>query len=581
MKARKGQRGGSSGGKRTRAHVEVGIREVLSQLMRARADPATRRTVGLERRHDEVDVSWDLFIADDDGRRWYEVKDGEVKGDDIVVFARNVAACYAEGRAEEFVLRARLIGTPAKALERLAQLAREPGDQLMTSGPLTLHENAVIEALGDNPHGKLQRVRIETYSSKETADAIRNDALLLAAMKDSVSLRAHVRERVENAADDKSEIDITLLLKEIEERCGYEVVTLTGRQAHDALVLARAVPDPLPAQTIASALDLSISGLLDALGVLTDAGFITVDGEMVRGSAGSWELRAKDHSRVLARGLEALVVECDRNKARARDQLKNLEALGRACLDDSPQVVARIFEPVQKTAKSAGDKHRVLTLAQLAIDGARRSFRGRDEIRAEALALVCGVSWVLQRVGELEAARTAISRSRRLGEAIVWPRNDAFCAKCAGRLDRMLAEQAHGDDRQAFLESSESQLQEAVRLFEVLIEEEEVGDAWSLLARTYLVWQRYDDARLAIGEARTRLFTGPNKDYVDLLLVEADWERCARGETCPGQARCTERRSISRRPMGPTVPRCVLARSSDSRSWSGVRREVACSKRPR
>src|SRR5437762_12315940 len=60
MKARKGQRGGSSGGKRTRAHVEVGIREVLSQLMRARADPATRRIGALERRHDVVDVSWEL-----------------------------------------------------------------------------------------------------------------------------------------------------------------------------------------------------------------------------------------------------------------------------------------------------------------------------------------------------------------------------------------------------------------------------------------------------------------------------------------------------------------------------------------
>src|SRR5438094_1473753 len=178
MKARKGQRGGSSGGKRTRAHVEVGIREVLSQLMRARADPATRRIVALECRHDVVDVSWDLFIADDDGRRWYEVKDGEVKGDDIVDFARKVAGCFAVDRAEEFILRTRLMGAPARALERLAGLAREPGDQLVTSGPLTPHERAVIEALGDDSQGKLRRVRIETYSSKENADATRNDALL-------------------------------------------------------------------------------------------------------------------------------------------------------------------------------------------------------------------------------------------------------------------------------------------------------------------------------------------------------------------------------------------------------------------
>ena len=525
MKARKGQRGGSSGGKRTRAHVEVGIREVLSELMRARADPATRRIVALERRHDVVDVSWDLFIADDDGRRWHEVKDGEVKGDDIVDFARKVAACFAVDRAEEFILRTRLMGGPARAIERLAGLAREPGDQLVTSGPLTPHERAVIEALGDDSQGKLRRVRIETYSSKENADATRNDALLLAAMKNSIHLRAHVRERVEKAADNKSEIDVTQLLREIEERCAYEVVTLTGGHAHDALALARAVPDPLPADVVAGALDISITRLLDAARVLIDAGLITTDGEMIRASAGSWELRAKDHSYVLAQGLQALVVDCDRNKARARGQLKNLEALGRACLEDSPQLVARIFEPVQKTAKTEGHKHRVLTLAQLTIDGARRSLRGRDEIRAEALALVCGVAWVLQRVGELEAARTAITRSRRLGEAIGWPRNDAFCAKCAGRLDRMLAEQTDSDDRQGLLQSSETQLREAIGLFEALREEEEIGDAWSLLARTYLVWQRYNDVHVAIDEARKRLFTGPNKDYVDLVLVEADWER--------------------------------------------------------
>ena len=178
--------------------------------MRARADPATRRIVALERRHDVVDVSWDLFIADDDGRRWYEVKDGEVKGDDIVDFARKVAGCFAVDRAEEFILRTRLMGGPARAIERLAGLAREPGDQLVTSGPLTPHERAVIEALGDDSQGKLRRVRIETYSSKENADATRNDALLLAAMKNSIHLRAHVRERVENAADNKSEIDVTL-----------------------------------------------------------------------------------------------------------------------------------------------------------------------------------------------------------------------------------------------------------------------------------------------------------------------------------------------------------------------------------
>lgn len=527
VNARKNRRGGSSGGRGHRAHIEVGVREALTLLMRARSDPATRRSLGLECRHpSSADTSWDLFTADESGRRWTEVKDGDIAATDITTFATSVGRCFDPAAPDSFALRCRLPNQPVKQLERLAALARETMGPALVSAGQTPREKQVLAALGADPAAKLARVSIETYSQRENADATNNDALLLAASAEYIALLELVRARVERSADEKAELDVSELLRAVENVCGPATVTLSASRANDALALLRVLPDPVPLTVVANALDTTPATLLEGLGVLVAAGFVIVDQDMLRAAPGHWQLHAHDQARVLAQGLSALVTDAETHANRARTQIGNLLALGEACLDDAPEIVARIFEPAQKPAKDLGDKHRVLELANLTINAARRAVRGRPEIEAEALALTCGVAWVLQRVSELAPARDAIARSRKLGEEIFWPKNDAFCAKCAGRLDRMLA-QATTDERQrvALLRSSEAQLLDAIERFEKLHVPDEVGDAWSLLARTYLVFGRYDDTRGAIEQARRRLSHGPNKDYIDLLLVDADWER--------------------------------------------------------
>ena len=170
--------------------------------------------------------------------------------------------------------------------------------------------------------------------------------------------------------------------------------------------------------------------------------------------------------------------------------------------------------------------------AQLSLDAARVKGRGEDEARAEAVALICGTSWVLQRIGRLDEAKTAAQESLILGEDLHWPRNTAFCKKCLGRLSRIQAEEAVTDrERDQLLTESEASLREAMRLFADLREhdtEEEIGECHSLLGRTLLLAKRLDGMDAEIGEADRLLHNEKGKAYLDFMILRGDASCCPR-----------------------------------------------------
>src|SRR5206468_2880638 len=101
----------------------------------------------------------------------------------------------------------------------------------------------------------------------------------------------------------------------------------------------------------------------------------------------------------------------------------------------NPPSVADVYFKIEKLLKRRGDKHLVLQTAQLAIDASRRAhLRTPDIAKYEAHALICGQSWVFQRIGRLPEARIAAEKSLQLGVDIGWERNTAYCTKCLGRL---------------------------------------------------------------------------------------------------------------------------------------------------
>ena len=88
-----------------------------------------------------------------------------------------------------------------------------------------------------------------------------------------------------------------------------------------------------------------------------------------------------------------------------------------------PDLVARVFGITQGAIKRLGDKRLVWRAATLSLTGASREPRHREDAEAEALALICGQSWVLQRVNRLKKAEATALDSLALGKKLRWHRN--------------------------------------------------------------------------------------------------------------------------------------------------------------
>ncbi len=204
------------------------------------------------------------------------------------------------------------------------------------------------------------------------------------------------------------------------------------------------------------------------------------------------------------------------------------------CKDSRPTAVCGLFNVVDRILKRRGDKRKVFEAANLTIEATRHPLRSDAEVRDEAKALICGRSWVYQRNGRLDEAMVDAKRSLDLGEKTSWNRNTAFCYKCMGRIFRMLAEEERdATKRMELIKKSVDSLREAVKSFtrmdEFGADHPEVGDCYSLVARTYLVVGDLRNARSCLRQAGERLHDVNDKDYLDYLILQGDYAT-ARGE---------------------------------------------------
>jgi tetratricopeptide (TPR) repeat protein len=241
---------------------------------------------------------------------------------------------------------------------------------------------------------------------------------------------------------------------------------------------------------------------------------------------------------LFSRALDALLDHVDPNPTcpQSMTQVQNCIRLARACAADRPKSTARVFLTLHKALKRLGDKRQILEVARLSIEAARRVGPDRPEgfVKYEAQALICGESWVYQRIARLADALGAAQKSLQLGEDIRWWRNTTFCRKCIGRLLRMHAESSLDPHEKAqTLSQSVSSLQDAIERFGSTEDGgpnyPEAGDCWSLLGRTYLVMGELAMAEVAVREARELLTNPAEKDYLDLLILRGELA-AARGD---------------------------------------------------
>ena len=283
-------------------------------------------------------------------------------------------------------------------------------------------------------------------------------------------------------------------------------------------------PDPLPIDVVARVVDESASKVTRTLQRLIEIAVLRVQDGAVQLEDRSVDGIPEPSGSSVHVALDAALRFVENHRSAGRVQMMNIVTLARvAHVPTSAAQVSRTFPIIQSWLKSSGDKRLVLDIARRSIEASKSPGRGQEQVKDEALAIICGVSWVYQRTGRLLEARTEAERSLALGQDINWDRNTAFCNKCLGRLKRMEAETVIDvQQRITRLKDSASLLRKAIDWFTKEELEAEVGDCYSLLARTHLLAGDRVAARHAIKEADDRLVDPTTKDYLDLQIVKGD-----------------------------------------------------------
>ena len=188
-----------------------------------------------------------------------------------------------------------------------------------------------------------------------------------------------------------------------------------------------------------------------------------------------------------------------------------------------------LFIGFEHLLKDLGYKRQLLHFSQDCTDD-RRIYPLHDGsfARTQARAWICGFAWYFQRAGQLDDALSWAQKSRDKGEGIGWAMNSAFADKCIGRLRRLQAEaKPSGPDRDGLLRDSARLLDSAIKLFSSDRNhgpnDREVGDCWSLLARTRLEQMDLKAAEESLDQATERIpAETPSKAYLDMLLLRGE-----------------------------------------------------------
>lgn len=142
---------------------------------------------------------------------------------------------------------------------------------------------------------------------------------------------------------------------------------------------------------------------------------------------------------ILEAGLTSTLeyIKANKSKVGGMLQVRNALSLVRVRAGVKPSATTTAFSPVDKLLKWSGNKRLVLEVARLTINAAREAPPTEAVRKAKAKALICGLAWVYQRIGEFDEAERAAQESLQLGIDLNWDRNTAFCHKCIGRLRRI------------------------------------------------------------------------------------------------------------------------------------------------
>lgn len=541
-----GARGGPSTGHGLNYQIDFAIRDTLDYMSRALCAPHRIWEVRIEPRvttSAEL-TSWDIGFDPDDSL--FEVK-LKPTAEEIEEWVARVALSGNKNQQREFhLIYSKGAGRYLNDLTRLIRIAIESNGNLADfqskcNAEAIGDSDRYLRALGANAFELLRRMSIDQVPEYLLRSDIEFRARQLASEPGGRRLHEFLFKKFHEAIPHRSSFAVVDLIDEARE-LGIELLSPKTADTSDisdsarsALVVLQTCSVGIPLEVIAAA--VNNSDIESELKELKDRNIVLVDN-------GLWSMRrlptpisCQDEQGLLARCLSALVAYIERSSSDAdiRPHVRNVIALAGQCKLPSPGLVATIFTKLDKRLKQLGNKRLVWFVANLSIQAARVSAppgvteRDPAMVDAEARALICGTSWAFQRLHKISKARIDADQSFDLANDMGLDRTLAFCLKCRGRLCRMEAEAMPiGDPRTLKLLESVNLLDEAIERFSQLSEvgpdDPEVGDCYSLMGRTYLQLRDIQAARPAIAKAYDLIVDRSSKDYIDLLILNGDFE---------------------------------------------------------
>lgn len=531
--------GGPSTGHGMNYQVENAILLTLELISQTLGSPYKQHTLRVEPREPGPagSTEWDLGICPPD--TLIEVKLNPTRDDLLDWLTRSELAARDHPDRRFRLLYSKGSGPLLLSIHKMIRIAGEAGGDPERFRDLVAHEKVkesevILGQLGQFLHLILRQADVEHAPEELLSRSVRFLARQLAGESRLQSLIDYLFHRLSRAVEDRASLPMSELIAELRGR-GLELQPppeiepeLTGPAA-SALAILQHCPIGLPTQVLVQAIPCPTDELEEQLGWLAREGALRQEGQEWAANRLPARVVPRDTPNLLARSLEALLayIKNHRDREAGRRQVRNAVDLARFCAGPRPKAAQRTFAAIEKHLKRLGDKHLVLEIAEIAIECARRQPRGEDDVQVEAQALICGRSWVYQRISRLDEAKLHAGKSLKLGESIRWDRNTAFCKKCIGRLHRMEAEQAEDEGKRSrLLDESVACLEEAIGRFTGMGEfgpfDVQIGECYSLLARTHLVGGCLPEARRAADEACQLLTDRTSKEYLDLAILQGE-----------------------------------------------------------
>lgn len=540
-KSTSGLTGGSSTSAGLNYQVDLAIHSALDQISRFLVNPLLKAQIAMEPRVGCHGVTcWDVRTAPPEVVIEAKLKP---RKDEIIEWLDRVEEGTTHDDRREFgLLYSRGESPIIRAIATLCRISREVGGDEKQFRILVDHEKSPeidlsLKHVRAQPRLTFQRVHVRPFEVASLQHDIVLVLRFLTHQSQRQSLYNFLFTTFHKGLEKRLTFEIPELVAEIKS-LGIELLApptfeeqSLSEIARDAVCILQSCDVAVSESTLASALGIDINSLRQELTpYVTSRLMVNDEGtwRMVRlGSSFSHPQSSTIIGNALLQILEFIVA--NKTGPLGWSQVPNAIALGKLCELSHSDLVASLFRKLDKLLKRSGNKRLVLEVANLSICAARRG-QTRLHREGEAVALICGKSWVYQRIDRLPAARAEGEMSLELGKQLGWDRNTAFCLKCLGRLCRMEAERLRDNPggRHDLLNKSISYLKEAIDFFPLISElspsdrDSEVGDCYSLLGRTYLVAGALPLARDAAKEAQRRLSDETSKDFADLQILHGD-----------------------------------------------------------